>query len=98
MSTLTSDLLTEKCLIKSTLSTPNAKALVADIKDFYLNTEMDRYEYMHLKKYIIPREIIDQYKLLNIFSEDGWVCMEIMKGIYGLPQAGILANKNRQVT
>ena len=91
--TPTSDLLAAKCLINSTLSTPNSKALVADIKDFYLNTDMDRYEYMRLKKDIIPQEIIEQYDLLDIVSEDEWVYMEIMKGIYGLPQTGILVNK-----
>ena len=61
VSTPISDLLKAKCLINSTLSTPNVKALVADIKDFYLNTEMDRFEYMRLKNDIILREIIDQY-------------------------------------
>ena len=59
MSTPTSDLLTAKYVINSTLYTPNEKTLVADFKDFYLNTKMDRYEYMRLKKDIIPREIID---------------------------------------
>ena len=43
VSTPTSDLLTAKYLINSTLSTPGAKVLVVDIKDFYLNIEMERY-------------------------------------------------------
>jgi hypothetical protein len=42
----TADLLTVKLLINSTISTPNAKYMTMDIKDFYLNTPMVRYEYM----------------------------------------------------
>ena len=33
------------------------KGMCADIKDFYLNTEMERYEYMRLKADLIPEEI-----------------------------------------
>ena len=32
------------CLVNSLLSTSNAKGMCADIKDFYLNTEMTRFE------------------------------------------------------
>ncbi len=38
--TPTADLLTVKLLINSTISTPNAKYMTMDIKDFYLNTPM----------------------------------------------------------
>ena len=54
VSTPTSDLTTAKCIINSTLSTKNAKCMVVDIKDFYLNIEMKRYEHMKLKLDIIP--------------------------------------------
>jgi hypothetical protein len=37
-----------KLLINSTISTPNTKYMTMDIKDFYLNTPMARYEYMRL--------------------------------------------------
>ena len=89
--TPTTDLTTAKCLINSILSTENSKALCADIKDFYLNTPMEIYEYMKLRVDIIPDEIVQQYKLNNI-AEDGWVYIEIRKGMYGLKQAGKLAN------
>jgi hypothetical protein len=39
----------------------------------------------------IPDEIIEEYGLLAIAYE-GFVYAEINKGMYGLPQAGILAN------
>jgi len=44
--TPTTDLLTVKILLNSTISTPNANFMTMDIKDFYLNTPMARYEYM----------------------------------------------------
>jgi hypothetical protein len=39
-----------------------------------------------------PEEIIQKYNL-NDLAVDGWVYIEIRKGIYGLKQTGILANQ-----
>ena len=65
--------------------------MVADIKDFYLNTEMKRYEYMKLKLDIFPDDIALQYKLKELTSN--WlVYLEIRKKKYGLPQAGIVVS------
>ena len=47
---------------------------------------------MHLKLDLLPTEIINAYSLLKK-EIDGWVYMRIEKGMYGHPQAGILANK-----
>ncbi len=44
--TPTADLLTLKLLINSIISTAGAKFMTMDIKDFYLNIPMARYEYM----------------------------------------------------
>jgi hypothetical protein len=41
---------------------------------------------------LLPNDIIDHYQLQEKVL-DGYVYMEICKGMYGLPQAGILANK-----
>jgi hypothetical protein len=46
VSTPTAGITTAKILFNSVVLTPNAKFMGLDIKDFYLNTEMDRYEYM----------------------------------------------------
>jgi hypothetical protein len=46
---------------------------------------------MQLPINIIPDEIIMQYNLKEL-EHDGKVYIEIQKGMYGLPQAGILAN------
>jgi hypothetical protein len=42
---------------------------------------------------IISNKIINHYNLCNIVTPDGLVYIKIWKGMYGLPQAGILANK-----
>jgi hypothetical protein len=63
------------------------------LKDFYLNTSMERPEYMRLKISDIPEEIIEQHKLREITTSDGYVYTEITKGMYGLPQAGIIVQK-----
>ena len=47
---------------------------------------------MRLPLNIIPEEIVEAYNLKNL-AHNGWVYVEIRKGIYGLLQAGILANK-----
>ena len=41
---------------------------------------------------IFPQHIKDQYDLDNM-AYQGYVWLETRKAIYGLPQAGILANK-----
>jgi hypothetical protein len=46
---------------------------------------------MQLPIDIIPQEIIDHYQLLPLVH-NGYIYIEIRKGMYGLPQAGIIAN------
>ena len=65
--------------------------MCADIANFYLNNPMNRYEYMKLPLDIIPEEIIQQYNLRNL-EHKGFVYMETQKGMYGIPQAGNIAN------
>ena len=66
-----------------------------DIKDFYLGTPLESYEYAKIPLKNIPDKIIDQYNLLSITCNKH-VMIEIFKRVYGLPQAGILANKQLQ--
>jgi hypothetical protein len=53
---------------------------------------MDIFEYMRIPTKLFPHEIIEQYNLLPLVS-DGHIYIEVQKGMYGLPQAGILANQ-----
>ena len=54
---------------------------------------MKRYEYIKLKLDTLPDKIIQEYKLRDIATKDGAVYVEVRKGMYRLPQAGILANE-----
>ena len=90
LSTPTATVTTAKCLFNSVISTPGAKCLVADVKNFYLNNDLPNPEYMKLHLHIIPQEIIDEYALHDLLDKYGWVYLKIVKGIYGLKQAGII--------
>ena len=92
LTTRTADLTTSKVMWNSVISTPGARYACADVKNFYLETPLDRYEYMIMPIKLIPQEIIDQYDLMPKVK-NGHVYMEIRKGMYGLPQSGILSNK-----
>ena len=94
-STKAAELTTCKIYFNSVISTPNAKCLTGDLKDFYLQTarmpEKD-YAYMMVPLNVIPPDIIEKYGLLAL-AVNGKVYVEVSKGIYGLPQAGKLANQ-----
>jgi hypothetical protein len=90
-STKTSSLPTAKILFNSVVSTPNAKFMTADIKDFYLCTPMSHYEYMRIPVSTIPDDIFKRYDLAPLVHK-AHVYVEIQRGMYGLPQAGRLAN------
>jgi hypothetical protein len=88
--TPTTNLLTVKILINSIISTAGAKFMTMDIKDFYLNTPMARYKYMQLRIADMPDNVI-KHCLRDKATPDGYIYCEIQKGMYGLPQAGIIA-------
>ncbi len=54
---------------------------------------MARYEYMRLKISDMPNNVIEHYKLHDIVTPDGHIYCEIQKGMYGLLQAGIIAQE-----
>jgi hypothetical protein len=89
--TPTTNLLTIKILINSIISTAGAKFTTMDIKDFYLNTLMARYKYMQLRIADMPEDVIKHYNLRDKTTPNGYVYCEIQKGMYGLPQAVIIA-------
>ena len=90
--TRTADLTTSKLLWNSVLSTPNAKYMCLDIKNFYLSAPLDRYEYMKIPLHLFPPWIKQQYDLSTHAYQD-FVYIEMRRAVWGLPQAGILANK-----
>ncbi len=48
---------------------------------------------MCLRLDILPQDIINKYGLTNIVDANGWAYTKIQRGMYGLPQVGILANE-----
>jgi hypothetical protein len=83
-STRTAGLTTENILINSVISTPNAKFLVIDVNNFYMNTPLGKFEYMVINFASLPQETIEKYDIDEL-AQDGKVYIEIQKGMYGLP-------------
>ena len=91
VSTPTGDLTTAKLLFNSVISTPGARFITLDLKNFYLKTPLPTARYMRMKIDILPDEIIEKCNLRSI-GHNGWVYFRIKRGMYGLPESGILAN------
>jgi hypothetical protein len=92
VSMLTANLEIVKLHFNPVVSTPNAQLGTTNLKNFYLGTPMDRYEYMkaHIKN--IPPQIMLQENHLHALVRNEHLLIKIRYGMYGLPQAGILAN------
>ena len=88
----TADLTTSKLLWNNVLSTKGARYMCLDLKKFYLTAALDHYEYMTILLALFPEWTKKQYNL-NTHARDGFVFLEIRGAVWGLPQAGILANK-----
>ena len=84
-------LTTTKIHLNSVISTKGARYACMDIKNMYYGTPMDEYEYMRIRFSEIPNEIVTQYRLDNL-QHDGWVYIQVRKGMPGLKQAGKIAN------
>jgi hypothetical protein len=92
VATSTTDITTFKIIINSTLSSEYAAVMMMYIKNYYLGTPLPRYEYMRMLLSRFPEEIVDKYNL-KALAVNGWVYIEIRKGMYGLKQAGLLTNQ-----
>ena len=94
VSAQTADMDVVKILIHS-VSSDGADFIAVDIKDYYLGTTLERPEFLRILSRNIPVEIMTQYNLYPFVHGD-FVLFRIDKGMYGLPQAGLLA-QNRLV-
>ena len=92
LTTRTADITTSKLHWNSVLSTQKAKYMCLDLKNFYLSAPLDRYEYMRIPFELFPPWIVAQYNLLTKIHT-GHIYLEMRRAVWGLPQAGILANK-----
>ena len=84
VATPTADMVVAKILLNNIISTCGAQFMTIDIK---------RPEYTHMKIDDLPKEIINKYKLRERVNKMGMIYIEVTKGMYGLPQAGLLTNE-----
>jgi len=93
VATPTADMLVAKMLFNSVVSTKGAKFMTMDISNFYLMTPLKRPEYIRIKLSDIPEEVIVEYGLRKKVDKNDCVYIEASRGMYGLPQSGLLANE-----
>ena len=91
--TPTADMLLVKLMIDSVISTPGAAFMTLDIKKFYLNTPLKRFEYLKLQLADLLEDVIEHYQLKDMETPEGCFYVEIRKGMYGLLQAGLLTQE-----
>jgi len=92
LSVRSADITTAKLHWNSVISTENARYMCLDLSLFYLSAALEYYEYMKIPLALFPAWIVEQYNLLK-HAKDGMVHIEMRRAVWGLPQAGILANK-----
>jgi hypothetical protein len=88
----TADLTTLKLMWNSILGTAGAKYMCLDIKNFYLTAPLDQFECMKMPIDLFPEWIVKQYELMKHVL-NGFIYLKMRCAVWGLPQAGILANK-----
>jgi hypothetical protein len=86
------DMTTLKLLLNAVISEEGTDFACADIKDFYLGTPLAEKEYMRIRLDQIPQDIQEKYHVAQYADGDS-VLVEVRKGIYGLKQAGKLAQE-----
>jgi hypothetical protein len=92
LSVRTVDINTAKLHWNSVISTDDAQYMCLDIGNFYLTAALEYFEYMQIPLVLFPAWIMEQYNL-KMHALNGYVHLEMRRAVWGLPQAGILANK-----
>ncbi len=77
MATPTTDLLTIKLMLNCIISTPNARWKTLDIKNFYLNTPLKRYEYLKLTLTNLPEDVIQHDELKSKATPEGFIYVKV---------------------
>ena len=80
-----------KILLNSIISTPNARCCTADISNMHLCSTLEQPEVIKFKISMIPKSIIQHYKLQNLVHNRN-VYARIKKAWYGLKQSGKIAH------
>ncbi len=91
--TPSADLITVKLLLNSIISTHHSKFMTLDHKDFYLMAPMKCYKYFSMTIELFPQDIINKYDLKDKVDHNGNAHCKVRCGMYGLRQAGIIAQE-----
>ena len=83
--TPTANLLLIKVFLNSVVSTPGARFENAEFTNFCLMAPLKRSENARIKLADIQEEVIEEYKLTEKATPDGWVYIKVGKGMYRLP-------------
>jgi hypothetical protein len=88
------DMTTFKILCNKTISDEGKRMSTADISDMYLHSKLEEPEYMWVRLCDIPPATMQQFNIKNYITSDSTkVAVRIKGGMYGLPQAGRLAQE-----
>ena len=93
VATPTAEMLVAKMLFNSVISTKGARFMTMDISNFYLMLPLHRPKFIRMKLSDIPNKVINKYKLRDKATPDGSAYIKAKRGMYGLPQAGLLVNE-----
>ncbi len=93
VATPTAEMLVAKMLFNSVIFTKGARFMTMDISNFYLMIPLHRAKFIQIKLSDIPNEVIREYKLKEKAIKNRSIYIRAKHGMYGLPQAGLLANK-----
>jgi hypothetical protein len=89
----TVSMMDSKLHINSTISDAKhgARHLSLNIKNYCLGTPMAYYQYMRVPPSVTPREVWNDPRYDIQVDADGYVYLEIRRGMYGLKEAAIIA-------
>jgi hypothetical protein len=88
----TAEIDTAKLYWNGAISTKGAKYMCLDIKNFCLTALLKYFKYMHIPLLLFLAWTVEQHNFAKLVL-DRWVHIEMQQAVWGLPQAGILANK-----
>lgn len=82
-----------KILLNAVLSTRGAKFMTIDLKDMYLQSTLEQEEYVAIPVSEIPDASMERHNLRDKVR-NGKVYFRVKKAMYGLPQAGYIAQQD----
>jgi hypothetical protein len=92
VATPTAEMQVAKILFNSVISMKGARFMTMDFS-ICLMTPLHRAKFIQIKVRDIPDEVTRKDKLREKATNNGSIYIRAKRGMYGLPQAGLLANK-----